>query len=86
MKIAIKFGGMYLQRFEPNKYYQDSLVGIQTERYSGAEFDPVFSKEEKWFDPITIKGYLNLLIDSDRWSKNKSDRDYKILVRWTDKK
>lgn len=70
MRIAVKFRGMYLQGFEPNEQYQDSLVGIQTERYSGAEFDPVFSKEENWFDPIT--GHLPCWVKCDR--NNPSDK------------
>ena len=82
--FLIELNGMYLQGFVPNKFYEESLCGIQTERYSGAEFDPVFSEEEKWFDPITARGYLNLLVDSERWENDRIDKDYVLSVKYDD--
>ena len=69
MKCAIKHAGCYLSGFNPNVTYIESVRGIQTARHSGSEFYPVFQEEPKWFDPITIKGYMNLLIDYIRYSE-----------------
>lgn len=84
MKISIKLNGMYLHEFTPNERYEESMRGIQTERYSGAEFDPVFSEEENWLDPITARGYLNLLIDSERWGNDRTNKDYVVSTNYDD--
>lgn len=84
MKISIKLNGMYLHEFTPNERYEESMRGIQTERYSGAEFDSVFSEEEKWLDPITVKGYLSLLAESIRYENDRTDKDYVVPIKYDD--
>ena len=74
LKIAsIRCGNKYLKGFEPNEFYSASVRGIGG-RYNGAEFDPVWSDGTviPRFDLITLKGYLNLLAEYERWNDSDS--------------
>lgn len=83
-KFLIELNGMYLHEFTPNERYEESLRGIQTERYSGAEFDPVFSEDEKWFDPITAAGHLKTLAETERWNGDNTDKKYSVSIKCDD--
>ena len=74
LKMAsVRHGDKYLKGFEPNELYSASVRGIGG-RYNGAEFDPVWSDGTviPRFDLITLKGYLSLLAEYERWNDNDS--------------
>lgn len=78
--FAVVDGDMFLQRFEPNEHYKTTGRAIQTNLHDQSEFTPIFAYEEKWFDPITLSGYMPILIDSARWDKRRHIT-YGIIAR-----
>lgn len=79
-KFAIMDGELFLQRVEPNENYIPVGRAIQTDLHQFNEYRTVFGKEEKWFDPRTLRGYIDILIDEERWSGN-DHKEYVLICK-----
>lgn len=84
---AIKLGNKYLHSFVPNEHYAESNRAIASDRFTGAEFNPVFSDAPKWFDLITVKGYLDMLVMYERYCEKHDNyyADYNLIFKERDK-
>ena len=65
----IRDGVRYLQRFEPNETYVEQKRAIQSTLHDASEFTSVWSSDQKAFDLITARGYLQMLCEEMRWGK-----------------
>ena len=65
----IRDGCKYLQRFEANETYISSIRAIQSNLHNDSEYTSIWSTDQKAFDLITARGYLQTLCEEMRWGK-----------------